>query len=300
MNYCKLLLLFAVLAVPALGQPVIDIASPDVTAASLAGEVAAFAQARPAAIVARAPAPGVSRRVLRAELLRWAHALGLKPAQLPEELILRRATRLLTHAEIAQAARAGIEADDVSVKILSAGAPSVPAGPIEMECLCNRLTLNQPTPLRLRWREPGGRGGIEVVQAVITVEGRWFEAAANLPAGTALVPSDVLEKHGPLPELNSYLTPEQFDGRWTLIRSITSGQPLTANLARSIPLVSRGDLVELRYEAGGIRLRSPGRAEAAGSPGDLLPFHNVATGGRISARLIDQQTARVEAAHVAR
>jgi flagella basal body P-ring formation protein FlgA len=299
MNYSKLLLLVLALAVPTLGQPVIDITSAEVTAGSLAREVAAFAQARPAAIVARAPAPGVSRRVLRAELLRWAHALGLKPPQLPEELILRRATRLLTNAEIVQAARAGIEADDVSVKIISAGAPSVPAGPIEMECLCNRLTLNQPTPLRLRWREPGGRGGIEVVRAVITVEGRWFEAAANLPAGTALVPSDVLEKHGPLPELNSYLTPQQFDGRWNLIRSIMSGQALTADLVRSTPLVSRGDLVELRYETGGIRLRSPGRAEASGSPGDLIPFHNVATGGRVSARLADQDTAYVEAAHAA-
>jgi flagella basal body P-ring formation protein FlgA len=302
MNHFKTLALFAALAVPALGQPLIDIASTAVTAGNLAGEVSIFAQADPAATVARAPAPGVSRRVARDELLRWASSLGLDPApeQLPDELILRRAMRLLTHAEIEQAASSAIAADEVSIKLLSARMPSVPAGEIEMECLCNRLALNKPTPLRIRWREPDGRTGMELVQAVIVVSGQWYEAAASLDAGTALTRSDVLERHGPLPELNTYLTAQQLDGRWTLMRTIKAGQPLTRDLVRSIPLISRGDLVELRYEVGGIRLRSPGRAEASGSTGDLIPFHNVATGGRVSARLVDQETAFVEAAHAVR
>jgi flagella basal body P-ring formation protein FlgA len=300
MNHFKHLLLIAALASPAHGQTVIDIASSDVTAGSLSSEIAAFAQADPAFVVARAPAPGVSRRIARVELLRWANGLGLDPQQLPDELILRRAMRMLTHAEIEQAASAEIEADDVSIEILSGGSPSVPAGDISIECLCNRVALNRPTPLRLRWREPGGRTGIELVQAVISVEGRWLEAVADLPAGTALMPSDVVEKHGALPKLNSYLTINQIDGRLILMRFIKSGQSLTDALVRSVPLVSRGDLVELRYEFGGIRLRSPGRAEASGSTGDLMPFHNVATGGRVSARLADQETAYVEAAHAAR
>lgn len=300
MNDVKLLVLFAALAVPAFGQPVIDITSHEVTAGCLAPEVAAFAEADPAAVVARAPAPGVSRRVARAELLRWANGLGLNPEQLPEELILRRAMRLLTSAEIEQAASAAIDTGAVSVEILSTAGPSIPAGEVELECLCRRLALNQPTPLRLRWREPGGRTGIEVVLAVVTVEGQWLEAAESYAAGAALTASGVIEKHGQLPGLNNYLSSQQLDGRWTLLRSIQSGQPLTKDLVRSIPLVSRGDLVELRYDAGGIRLRSPGRAEASGSPGDLIPFRNVATGGRVSARLVDQETAYVEAAHAAR
>jgi flagella basal body P-ring formation protein FlgA len=219
---------------------------------------------------------------------------------LPDELILRRAMRRLTHDEILRSVSAGIDAADVSLEIISGGSPSVPAGNVELECLCNRLRLNQPAPLRLRWREPGGRTGIELVQAVIRVEGQWFEAAASFPAGTALMPSDVVAKRGALPELNAYLTSNQLDGRWTLMRSVKAGQALTEDLVRSVPLVSRGDLVELRYEFGGIRLRSPGRAEAAGSVGDLLLFHNVATGGRVTARLADQETAYVEAAHAAR
>ncbi len=300
MTDLKTLLLLTALASPAYSQPVIDIASPDVTAGSLAADVAAFAQADPAATVARAPAPGVTRRVTRIELLRWASSLGLNPQQLPEELILRRTMRLLTHDEIEQAASAAIDADDISIEILSGGAPSVPAGEISLECLCNRLTLNQPTPLRLRWRESGGRTGIELVRAVIIVEGQWYEAAASLPAGTALTPSDVISKRGALPTLNSYLLSDQLDGRWTLMRSIKPGQPITDDLVHSVPLVSRGDLVELRYEFGGIRLRSPGRAEASGSRGDLLPFHNIATGGRVSARLTDQETAYVEADHASR
>jgi flagella basal body P-ring formation protein FlgA len=207
--------------------------------------------------------------------------------------------RLLTLAEIEQAASAAILAGDVSIQMLGA-APAVPAGEISIECLASRLALNQPTPLRIRWREPGGRSGIEIVRAVITVQGHWYEAAASIPAGTALTKSDVIAKHGALPTMNSYLTSEQLDGHSTLMRSIKAGQPLTTDLVRSIPIVSRGDLVELRYEFGGVRLRAPGRAEAPGSPGDLIPFHNVATGGRVSARLVDQQTAFVEAAHAAR
>lgn len=302
MTCLKTLLLLGVLAAPALSQPVIDIASPDVTAGDLAGAAAIFAQADPAAAVSRGPAPGVTRRVARAELARWAASLGLDspPEQFPEELILRRAMRLLTAAEIEQAATAAIAADHVSVEILSAAAPSVPAGEISIECLCNRLTLNQPTPLRIRWRESGGRTGIELVHAVISVQGDWYEAAESYPAGTAITQSDVIARHGMLPEMNTYLVSNPLDGRWTLIRSIKSGQPLTTDLVRSIPIVSRGDLVELRYEFGGVRLRAPGRAEAPGSTGDVIPFHNVATGGRVSARLLDQKTAFVEAAHADR
>ena len=297
MTYLRTLLLLTGLTVPALSQTVIDIASPDVTAGDLAGAAAIFAQADPAATVSRSPAPGVTRRVARAELVRWAASLGLDspPEQFPEELILRRAMRLLTGAEIEQAATAAIAADRVSVEILGAAAPSVPAGEISLECLCNRLPLNQPTPLRIRWRESGGRTGIELVRALISVQGDWFEAAASYPAGTAITQSDVIARHGMLPELNTYLVSGHLDGRWSLIRSIRSGQPLTTDLMRSIPIVSRGDLVELRYEFGGIRLRAPGRAEAAGSRGDVIHFHNVATGGRVSARLVDQETAFVEA-----
>lgn len=300
MDACKLLLLVAVAAVSALGQPVIGIASPDVTAGDLAHEVAAFAVADPAAIVARAPAPGVSRRVARVELQRWAGSLGLQPHDLPEELILRRATRLLTPAEIAQAVKAEIDTGDASIEILSDAMPAIPSGEVVLECLCNRLTLNQPIPLRLRWREPGGRTGVESVHAVVRVDGRWLEAVGNLPAGKELTPLDVVEKSGSLPNINSYLMFQQLDRRWSLIHSITPGQALTTDLVRSIPLVSRGDLVELRYEMGGIRLRSPGRAEASGGLGEVIPFHNVATGGRVSARLVSQETAYVEAVHAAR
>ncbi len=300
MNCCKVALLTLFLVASAFGQAVIDITSPNVTAGSLAAEVAAFAQADPGAVVARAPAPGVSRRVPQAELQRWANSLGLEPVSLPEELTLRRAMRRLTSAEIEAVARDEINAGDVSVEILSAHMPSIPSGEIELECLCSRLALNQPTPLRLRWREPGGRTGVELVQAVLRVEGRWLEAATNLPAGAELTASDVVEQRGPLPALDAYLTTEQLDEQFSLVRFVKAGQPLTADLARPVPLVSRGDLVELRYEVGGIRLRSPGRAEASGGRGEVILFHNVATGGRVSARVVNQEAAYVEAAHAAR
>lgn len=300
MNCCKLPLLTLCLAASAFGQAIIEIASSNVTARDLAHEVTAFAQADPTAIIARAPVPGASRRVAPAELQRWANSLGLKPESLPEELTLRRAMRRLTSAEIENAARAEIDAGEVSVELLSAAMPSVPSGEIQLECLCERLALNQPALLRLRWREPGGRTGVEQVQAVIRVKGRWLEAATDLLAGAELIPSDVIQRYGPLPSINSYLTAKQLDDELSLMRSVKAGQALTGELVRPMPLVSRGDLVELRYEAGGIRLRSPGRAETSGGRGEVIPFHNVATGGRVSARLVNQETAYVEAVHAAR
>ena len=133
------------------------------------------------------------------------------------------------------------------------------------------------------------------MRGVVTVYGDWLEAAVDLPTRTTIGPSDVISRSGNLPNLNRYLSKQQLDGRWTLIRSMRQGQPLTSNLVRSIPLVSRGDLIELRFDSGGVRLRTAGRAEESGSVGDRIAFRNIATGQRLTARITDDQTAHVEA-----
>lgn len=290
-------------------QPVIELRSPEITVGDLAAHIAIFRDADPSATLSKAPAPGYLRRVARAELVRWAVGVGVdaNPNDLPDELTLRRALRAVGHDEIADAIRRAIVDDyppysnSVSIDVLSPDHIVVPVGELRIEHLRRRpMPLGEPVSLNLRWSEVGGRTGIEQVVAVVTIETSWYEAAANLRAGTPLRADNVHKRTGSLPLLSVPIDESFLTGNWSSIRSLRAGELLSPGLLRSVPLISRGDLVELRYEFGGIRLRSPGRAEAAGSASDLLPFHNIATGGRVSARLADQETAYVEATHATR
>ncbi len=303
MKFLKSILLVAAALTPLGAQPTIDISSHVVTAGSLANEIGIFAQADPTMILAKAPAPGAVRKVTQFQLQRWVTSLGVTSGakDLPVSLVLRRTLRRLSESEVHTAIIASIakahhlDADLIAVDLIEPIAAQVPAGDISIECLCARLTLNEPTALRVRWREPGGRSGIERIRGVVTVYGEWLEAAVDLPTRTTIGPSDVVTRSGQLPNLKEYLSQKQLDGRWTLMRSVSQGEPLTSNFVRSIPLVSRGDLIELRFDSGGVRLRTAGRAEESGSTGALIAFRNIATGQRITARITNDQTAHVEA-----
>lgn len=289
-------------------QPVIEVSSSEVTVGSLSKQIPIFDAINPEVSLARAPAPGVVRRVSRIELLRWASSLGLSPdpEQLPEAIVLKRAMRQLDNAEAHQVVLDAIVStydlaiNGLTLDFLGSISVSVPSGDIQLECVCNRIALNEPTALSLRWREPNGRSGIESIHALVTMQGKWLEAATDLAAGLPISQGDVVSRSGNLPELTSYLSLEQLDGSQVLRRYIKSGQALTADAVRSIPLVSRGDLVELFFQFGAVRLRTAGRAEETGSLGDIITFRNIETGQKLTARLRDKQTAYVEAAHVSR
>lgn len=303
MAILKLFLLLILPVATALAQPVIEVASHVVTAGDLARAAPPFASVAPTTVVAKAPAPGAVRRVNQLQLQRWASALGIAAdaAGMPSAIALGRATRSLPSAEIESAVAGSLvgshdlDPEHISVVILTAESISVPAGQVTLECICVRLPLNEPTPLRIRWKEPGGRSGIELIQGLVTVQGEWLEAATHLRSKVALRASDLVERSGSLPRLGRYPTHLQLDGSESLIRSIKSGEPVTTALIRTAPLVSRGDLLELRFNSGRVHLRTVGRAEESGSVGDFLSFRNLATGQRIVARVIDAQNAHVEA-----
>ena len=187
MNFLTPILLFAAAWTPHGAPPTVDISSHVVTAGSLAGEIDIFAQADPTMILAKAPAPGAVRKVTRFQLQRWASSLGIVSGteNLPIALVLRRSLRRLSESEVHTAIIASIakahhlDADLITVDLIEPIAAQVPAGDISIECLCARLTLNEPTALRLRWKEPGGRSGIERIRGVVTVYGEWLEAAVS-------------------------------------------------------------------------------------------------------------------------
>lgn len=267
-----------------------------------------FAHADPAIILAKAPAPGATRRVTQLQLNRWAVSLGLTPTpeEMPTAIILRRTLRELTATEIQSAVTRWIveshkiDADLIAVDLLTAVTAMVPVGDAVIECLCAQLTLNSPTALRIRWKEPGGRSGVELIQGLVTVQGEWLEAATDLSANTSLHPGDLISRSGNLDRLDLYLTSLLLDGSHGLTRFIKQGQPVSSNLIRTMPLVARGDLLELQFSSSRVRLRTAGRAEEAGSVGDLISFRNIATGQRLTARIADAQTAQVEALHAIR
>lgn len=308
MTNLKFLLPLALTITTALAQPVIEVSSHVVTAGDLAQSAPPFASVDPTAVVAKAPAPGAVRRVNQLQLQRWATSLGASGdiPGMPNAIALRRATRILTPPEIELAVSGalvnahGLQPEHISVAILTAASVSVPAGQVTVECLCARLLLNESTPLRLRWKEPGGRSGIELLQGLVTVQGVWLEASHDLRSNAALRASDIVERSGTLPRLGNYPSHLELDGSETLIRPMKAGAPVLATFIRSAPLVSRGDLLELRFHSGRVQLRTAGRAEESGSVGDFLSFRNIATGQRIVARVTDAQTAHVEAFHATR
>jgi flagella basal body P-ring formation protein FlgA len=308
MTIFKLFLSLTLAAAALLAQPVVEIASHVVTAGDLAQPAPPFAAVDSATVIAKAPAPGAVRRVNQLQLHRWARTLGIPTdaPNMPDAIVLRRAVRGLAESEIISAvtdslvASYALAADLITVDILGLVSATVPAGQVTVECLCARLPLNDPTPLRLRWKEPGGRSGVAVIQGLVTVHGEWLEASHDLRTNVALRSGDLVERSGLLPKIESYPALIQLDGSQTIMRPIKSGTPLVSKMLRTVALVTRGDLLELRFDSGSVRLRTAGRTEEPGSIGDLLSFRNIATGQRIVARVIDAQNAHIEATHATR
>ena len=247
-----------------------------------------------------APAPGVRRRVTRSQLLRWARQAGLEmaPEELPEFLTLVRKQRRLEQAEAVELAeRLLAEAAGVSgVEVAPAGyaAPEIPDGALEWSLVGLPSSLESPVRVGLRWRDGGGRSGVESLMAQVRVRARALTAVRDQPAGTEARAEDFQLAEVDLAALGQgYLTRIEPDASLVLERSLGKGEALSEDIIERRPQVERGALVELVAVVGAIRLRAPGRAEGEGSAGDLVPFRNLATNQRVVARVTGPKAAEV-------
>ncbi len=288
-------------------EPVVEVASATVTAGDLAEVAELFAGLDPATPFARSPAPGVVRRVSRYELGRWAAGAGVVAGveELPDAVLIRRKTRLLNQAEVIEAIRRetarsqNLRLADIDIELHGFTARAVPAGVGDLEVTALPRELNEPGPVRLRWRDPGGRSGVEALSATLRLRGSWLVARGELRAGARLGEADVSEASGffPAPP-DELLSADRLAEQPELRRMVQAGEPLRAADVHFTPLVERGTLVELSLQMGAVRLRTPARAEESGGRGELIACRNLETGRRVLGRIVDARLVELEAGHV--
>ena len=292
----RILVVLLLCAVCRAGDRVVELSSARVAAADV------FPGAGSDSDLGPAPAPGVRRHVTQPQLLRWARQAGLEiaPAELPEALTLVRQVRRLEEPEAAELAASlfaeATGASSVEVEPLNYAAPEIPAGTLEWSLVGSPSGFDRPARLHLRWRDDGGRSGVEAFTARIAARAKALTAVRDLPAGVALQPADFTVNETALNDADSvYLTQLPSDTVLVLEQELKVGEPLNEDVIDRRPQVERGAMVELIAAVGAVRLRAPARAEGQGSTGDLVPFRNLATDQRVVARVTGPQTAEVVA-----
>ncbi|MEZ5363016.1 MAG: flagellar basal body P-ring formation chaperone FlgA [Bryobacterales bacterium] len=247
-----------------------------------------------------APAPGAHRRVTRPQLVRWARQAGVSEDVVPDELLLVRKLRRVPAAESVERIRDllaeefDLTPQDITVEVSGEASIEVPAGPLEWARMGPPPLLGRPIAVRLRWRDSSGRSGVESLTVTLHARAEALTAASKLPAGAELDPTKLTRRKVELESWGkAYLTQIQSDDGSILNEQLNPGQPLTKGHVVLRPVIERGAMVEIVLRVSGVHLRAPARAEGSGSPGDLVPFRNLATNQRVLAHVVDSKTAEV-------
>jgi flagella basal body P-ring formation protein FlgA len=160
-------------------------------------------------------------------------------------------------------------ADDVALEVQETVGPD-PSGTVRV---------------RFKARGAGAPAGIRVV-----VHGRVLGPALvvrrALPAAAPIDPQAVELAEADLTRLAAEPLREvgQLSGLAPL-HALGAGRPLTADLLAPLPIVHRGDTMELRIERGRLAVRAVGIAREDGAPGDLVTAENAATGSAVVGRV---------------
>lgn len=83
---------------------------------------------------------------------------------------------------------------------------------------------------------------------------------------------------------------EDKGGPWRLKKSIGEGSVLYKRILEPVPLICKGESVNLLFQGDSIRLEVPARALEEGSKGDALRVENLRSDKRIRARVRDKNT----------
>ena len=235
-------------------------------------------------------------------MLRWGHTQGLEldADQIPDSLLVRRATRQLTREEaerylIESLAQAhDVTADQLTVELVDFRPPLIPGGELRFDLPRRSLVLNRPVPLSLRWIDTDNRTGQVALRASVTIHGTFAVARQDLPSGSELSVDAFDFQSGPLPGAPERFAISEDQLTGTKLRgSLRTGQPLDRRLLVVTKTIERGDLIQIHVHAGAIVLRTPAAAEESGSVGDIIRCRNLDSGQRVSARVVSPKLAEV-------
>jgi flagella basal body P-ring formation protein FlgA len=76
-------------------------------------------------------------------------------------------------------------------------------------------------------------------------------------------------------------------------RSLAGNAPLSTQDVTTVPVVHRGDMVNIVLESPLIKMSTPGEALEAGKPGDTIRVKNTSSNREVRAQVIDKQTVRI-------
>ena len=298
------LLFFALFSGPAAADAAeieIVVERDHITAGDLAKVLPAWKKIDAATEIAYAPLPGIDRRVEPRLLLRWARqfSIDLETAPPPALLVSRR-MRALTEAQAAEHLRDALSTqfevnpEQVRVSLHQFREPLVPATSLSFDAGSAPGVFNRPATVSLRWRDGDGHTGSAPLRATVEVLGSHALAREALAARSEINPEDFDFRHGSLPGPPSkfLLTPDDVAGK-ELKYPLKPGDLLQAWMLAARTTVRRGDLIQLRLQAGGIVLEVPARAEQAGSVGDRITCRNLDSGRRVTATVLEAKLAEV-------
>ncbi len=118
-------------------------------------------------------------------------------------------------------------------------------------------------------------------------------ATRNLARHHVLTQADLRleERSGRVPATRTKV--EDFLGK-RVIRTVSYGSELNANLVEVPPLVETGKRVNIIAEMGNVRVSAPGRALATGGFGEIIRVENLTTRQIVQAQIVSSDVVRVE------
>ncbi len=278
------------------------VTGPRIEAQEIAAALDGWRPTDPSVDLAPSPSPGSPRRISRALLETWTHAAGANAAALPDSIVIERRLTPLTPDSAAAiigsavAKKTALETAAIEVEVpANQKLPAPPAGELEWSLIGNPPDPREETELRLRWRDAGGRSGVELIRARVQARGKWLAAERNIPARQAVSAADFRLDRGFLPSLKTaYLTNFEFDQSYELKRHMKQDEPLDESLLRRRPDVQRGDLLQLEVRSGPVALSAPARAETDAEIGQSIRLKNIETGRIIVGRVVSPEAAEAE------
>jgi flagella basal body P-ring formation protein FlgA len=115
----------------------------------------------------------------------------------------------------------------------------------------------------------------------------------NIPRGNVITAADVeLRPRNSTTQASFYENIDEVVGR-EAAQTIAPNQPLVAKLLRNPTMVQRGDVVDVKVHAGGVKVATKARAKAEGGQGDLIQIELLHNKQAMVARVSGLQTVEI-------
>jgi len=257
-----------------------------------------------AVVVSAAPAPGQTKIVAAAEILRRLESVGVNSKThsivAPAEVAIVREAQAVTAAEISQHVieefLPGLPWKDVQLERIDvAETILLPKGKTEWIFNCHPGTdYAKPFYLNINFSVNGELAKRAFVRTVLSLREQVAVALTELKPTQSIREEDIRWESQRL--LSTLQTPIKSSGFFRGRRprmAIPPGRVLTENLFITVPLVKRGDSVLLVFENDSMRVTTQAKALAMGFRGQRIQVMNPESGKVLSAEVTDEGTARV-------